>query len=170
MAAVLLGLGSNQGDRVTNLRAAIRRLPPSVTVERVSALYETAPWGVTDQSVFLNAALLGETSLSPVELLYHVKQIEQYVGRRPGERWGPRILDIDILYYDDILLDTPDLQVPHPRIAERAFALCPLADLAPDLADPRSGKSVRDMLASVGDVGIERIAGPAWAEGGAPPE
>ncbi|PZC43196.1 MAG: Dihydropteroate synthase/7,8-dihydro-6-hydroxymethylpterin-pyrophosphokinase, partial [Chloroflexi bacterium] len=123
--AILLGLGSNLGDRLANLRRGVELLGPEVRVQQLSALYESAPWGVTDQPAFLNAALRVETHLSPHDLLAKCKAVEATVGREPGPRWGPRILDIDLLLYRDLRLDEETLTIPHPRIAQRSFVLRP---------------------------------------------
>lgn len=162
MPTVYLGLGANLGDRLESLRRAVAELAGHVTVMRVSSLYETEPWGVGDQPPFLNAVVEGSTELSPAGLLVRVKAMEQCLGRRLGPRWGPRVIDIDILYYDRQVIDTPDLQIPHPRVAERAFVLVPLAELVPELVDPRSGRPVRDLLLTVGIGRVQRVAGPEW--------
>lgn len=133
---VYLALGANLGDRRANLAAALAALPPHVWVERVSHLFETEPAYVTDQPRFLNAVLRGVTGLTPVALLARLKQIEQELGRAAGPRFGPRPIDLDILLYDDLALDSPDLTIPHPRMAERPFVLVPLAQIAPDLTPP----------------------------------
>ena len=133
---VYLALGSNIGDRRAHLAAAVEQLRQHVAVEALSSLYETEPAYVEDQPRFLNAALYGRTALAPAELLAFVKRIEREVGRVAGQRFGPRVLDIDILIYDDTAIDTPDLTIPHPRMAERPFVLAPLAEIAPDLVPP----------------------------------
>ncbi len=157
-----LGLGGNLGDRRASLRAGLGRLAPEVVVEAVSPLYETEPVGVVDQPPFLNAVCRARTALEPQALLAWVKGIEQAAGRRSGPRWGPRPLDIDILVYGDAAIDSPNLQIPHPRLAERAFVLCPLADLAPDLYIPGVGRTVRDLLNETGSEGVRLIAGSGW--------
>jgi len=157
MARVYLGLGSNLGDRAANLHEAIRRLSDRVTIQQVSSLYETEPWGLADQPKFLNAACGGETSLSPHELLEFTQSIERDMGRVPTTRWGPRLIDIDILLYGDTLLDTPDLTIPHPRLTERAFVLVPLAEIAAEVIHPGNGLSMRDLLARCGDTHTVRL-------------
>jgi 2-amino-4-hydroxy-6-hydroxymethyldihydropteridine diphosphokinase len=135
-ALVYLAVGTNLGDRRANLAEALAQLPPQVTVEAVSRLYETAPAYVTDQPPFFNIALKGRTSLVPADLLAYLKLLEKKLGRQKAKRYGPRTIDLDILFYDERVVDSPDLQIPHPRLPERAFVLLPLADIAPDLVHP----------------------------------
>lgn len=142
---VALGLGSNLGDRDANLRAALARLAPAVTIARISAIYDTAPMLVTAQPRFHNIACIAHTTLTPLALLRHTKAVEAAVGRTPGIRYGPRVVDIDILFYDDLTLDTPELRIPHPRIAERAFVLAPLAEITPDLRHPALNATVAEL-------------------------
>src|SRR5262245_29056906 len=154
-ATVYLALGSNLGDRRANLGAAVGRLREQVAIEALSSLYETEPAYVTDQPRFLNAALRGRTALAPQALLAFVKQIEHDLGRAAGQRYGPRVVDIDLLLYGEQTIDTPELIVPHPRMAERPFVLAPLAEIAPDLAPPGWPESVGARAAAVrghGDV------------------
>lgn len=146
-----VGLGANLGDREATIRAAAARLAeePGISVVAVSSLRETDPVGPVDQPRFLNGALALETSLTPRELLERLLAIEQELGRtRDGTRWGPRTLDLDLLLYDDRVIDEPDLVVPHPELAERAFVLEPLVELAPDLALP-DGRRLADVLAEL---------------------
>ena len=152
---VALGLGSNLGDRDANLRAALARLAPAVTIARISAIYDTAPMLVTAQPRFHNIACIAHTTLTPLALLRHTKAVEASVGRTPGIRYGPRVVDIDLLLYDDLVLDTPELHIPHPRIAERAFVLAPLVEIAPDLVI--SGIRVREALRRLDLSGIEKL-------------
>jgi len=153
---IYLALGANLGDRTSNLRRAIEAFPPVVKVLAESPVYETPPWGVTDQPNFLNMAVEGETRLPPLDLLHFLKDLEHSLGRLPSVRYGPRLIDIDILFYADLLLDTPELVLPHPRLHERAFVLVPLADLAPALVHPALGKPVSALLAGVDTKGILR--------------
>ena len=139
---VYLALGSNLGDRRAHLAAAVAGLAPGVVVERVSALYETEPAYVLDQPRFLNAALRGRTALAPAELLELLKRIERELGRAPGLRFGPRVVDLDILLYGGQALASAALTIPHPRMAERPFVLVPLAEIAPDLVPPGWGATV----------------------------
>lgn len=129
MARAGIGLGSNLGDPAANVRAAIDALSEVGTVTSRSRLYRTKPWGRTDQPDFCNAAAIVQTRLGPRELLEQLKALELRLGRMPSERWGPRAIDFDILFYDDVSLNEPGLQLPHPRLLERAFVLVPLAEI-----------------------------------------
>jgi 2-amino-4-hydroxy-6-hydroxymethyldihydropteridine diphosphokinase len=153
---IYLALGSNLGNRLANLQAAIAGLQPDMTARSQSPVYETPPWGITDQPAFLNMALEGKTDLEPVALLTRLKQLEVELGRRPSIRYGPRLIDLDILFYDHLVLDTPELTIPHPRLHERAFVLVPLADLAPDLVHPLLGQTVGALLETIDTTGVER--------------
>lgn len=146
---VYLALGTNLGDRVENLRAALQALLRVVNIQAASPVYETPPWGYTDQPAFLNMALQGETGLAPADLLRELKRIEVELGRQPNFRYGPRVIDLDILFYGQQVMELETLSIPHPRLPERAFVLVPLADLAPDLRHPVLQKTVSEMLASV---------------------
>ncbi len=155
MSILYLALGTNLGKRLANLRAAIKALPPQIRVLAESRVYQTPPWGYEAQSAFLNMAVKGETDLEPQELLKRLKQVEAELGRAPTFRYGPRQIDLDILFYDDLILNEENLVIPHPRLHERAFVLVPLNDLDPDLRHPVNGKTVREMLAEVSIEGIE---------------
>ncbi|GAB4192397.1 MAG: hypothetical protein OHK0024_32550 [Thalassobaculales bacterium] len=150
---MLLALGANLGDRLAALRAALAGIRQWVAVGAVSTVYETDPRYVTDQPKFLNACLAGETALPPAALLARLKALETAIGRRPGQRHGPREIDIDILAMGALRLDTPDLVLPHPRLAERAFVLRPLAEVAPGWRHPANGLTPADMLAALTDDG-----------------
>ncbi|MGB9673809.1 MAG: 2-amino-4-hydroxy-6-hydroxymethyldihydropteridine diphosphokinase [Anaerolineales bacterium] len=143
---VYLALGSNIGDRSAHLRAARNALAPQVEIVACSSIYETPPWGYTDQPYFYNQVLQCTTNLSPQELLEFVKTIEQDLGRSPSFRNGPRTIDIDILFYDELTLNTPSLGLPHPRIDGRAFVWLPLAELAPQLIHPTNGKTATQIV------------------------
>jgi dihydropteroate synthase len=134
-ARIALALGGNVGDKALSLRRALRAIArePGIELTRVSRLYRTAPWGKTDQDWFVNACVLGLTRLGPEALLERMKALEIDLGRTPGERWGPRLIDIDLVAYDDIALRTERLTLPHPELFNRAFVLVPLAEIAPDL-------------------------------------
>lgn len=158
MATVYLALGSNQGDRQQNIETAVALLSPQVRVERLSSLYQTRPQGFREQPMFLNAVLWGRTSLAPQALLQRAKEIEGELGRRPSFPNAPRPIDIDILFYDDRVMDTPGLVIPHPRLSERAFVLVPLMEIAPHLRHPGTGQGVSEMAARLrqkGDNGVE---------------
>ena len=129
-------------------------MPPAVRVLRRSSIYETAPWGYRDQDDFLNMVVEAETELGPKQLLILLKGIEVQLGRKPRFRNGPREIDIDILLYDDLVLDELVLHIPHPRLHERAFILAPLADLAPNLEIPNTGKKVAEFLANLDTSGV----------------
>lgn len=143
MARVFLALGTNLGDREQNLAEAIKRLEECVVVLQVSPIYETDPWGVTDQPDFLNLVLEAETGLMPHDLLRCTNATEDIMGRKTdGVRYGPRLIDIDILFYDDLVFASYSLTIPHPRLIERAFVLAPLADIAPDYEHPAIARTI----------------------------
>jgi len=149
MKTVFIALGTNLGDRVENLRAAIDSLSSVLSVLRESTIYETPPWGFTDQPAFLNMVIEVETNLEPLVLLAYLKKQEDELGRVESFRYGPRQIDLDILFYDDFILEDDKLQIPHPRLHERAFVLVPQAELAPDLVHPILKKSINILLKDV---------------------
>ena len=149
MSIVYLALGTNLGDRPANLRAAMEALSPEIKVLAESKVYETPPWGYETQPAFLNMAVKCETALEPESLLKRLKQLEVQLGREQSFRWGPRLIDIDILFYNDLILESESLTIPHPRLHERAFVLVPLADIAPDFIHPVLKKTIKELLAGV---------------------
>ena len=156
---VYIAMGTNLGDRLSNLRAAIAAFAPDVQGLDESPVYETEPWGYIDQPPFLNMALRAVTDLSPRDLLGRLKGIESTLGRIPNFRNGPRLIDLDILFYDNIILNSPPLVIPHPRLHERAFVLVPLADIAPDLVHPLLGLSVAQLVETVDRRGVSLFLG-----------
>ncbi len=160
MVPVHLGLGTNLGDRPANLRAAVGALADFAIVEAISGVWETAPLYVTDQPAFLNMALRVTTALAPMDLLCRIKTVESELGRVESIRFGPRLIDIDILTYGDVMMDDDRLTLPHPRLGERRFALAPLAEIAAGLRHPVAGHTVAAMLAALPDIGDIRPLGP----------
>ena len=155
---IYLGLGSNLDDRKAYLDAAINAMAPAIRTLRRSPIYETAPWGYTEQDDFLNMVIEAETELGPKQLLILLKGMEVKLGRKPRFQNGPREIDIDILLYDDLVLDDSGLHIPHPRMHERAFILAPLADLAPELEIPNTGQTVARLLSKTNKTGIRAFA------------
>ena len=162
MAPVYIALGSNLGDRQANLRAALRLLGPAVRVEAVSALYESPPQPPAPPPPYLNAVVRAETDLEPRALLRHLKAIEARLGRVDTGYWGPRPIDLDIALYDGLVLDEPDLVIPHARLAERTFVLRPLLDLDPDLTHPRTGERLDALLTRLDATDLNRVAEAGW--------
>jgi 2-amino-4-hydroxy-6-hydroxymethyldihydropteridine diphosphokinase len=157
MPIIYLGLGSNVGDRRANLQAAADGLPPALTLLRASGIYETEPWGYQEQPVFLNQVLEVETSLSPVDLLAALKHLEANLGRQATFRYGPRTIDLDILIYDRLVLSQPDLVIPHPQLALRAFTLVPLAELVPNLIHPVMGVTIAELRDRINLSGVKLV-------------
>lgn len=169
MTHAYVGLGSNLGDSRQHLLDAMTALAelPETQLLASSRLYRTRPWGVLEQPAFVNAAALLDTTLAPHQLLDHLLAIERAHGRqRAGERWGPRTLDLDLLHMPGISLADARLSLPHPRIAERAFVLLPLHELAPDLQLPGQGR-VADLLGAVDRSGCALLAEPPGSVPGA---
>lgn len=147
MKQVFLGLGTNLGDREEQIRLAVHHLNArAIHVSRLSPIYETEPEGFLDQGLFLNAVAEAQTMLAPRELLTAIKQIEVAMKRIGTQRNGPRIIDIDILFYENEVIHEPGLEIPHPRLRERRFVLAPLADIAPGWIDPVSNSTVAELL------------------------
>jgi 2-amino-4-hydroxy-6-hydroxymethyldihydropteridine diphosphokinase len=147
MTRVYIGLGSNMGNRVEHLHLALTSLEMLFELDQLSPVYETPPKYVEDQSPFLNMAVSGETSLDPLQLLVQLKALEIEIGRLPSqERYGPRAIDLDILFFNDSVVTKPELSIPHPLMPEREFVLRPLADIAAGFRHPVSGKTVVQML------------------------
>ncbi|MHB8806948.1 MAG: 2-amino-4-hydroxy-6-hydroxymethyldihydropteridine diphosphokinase [Anaerolineaceae bacterium] len=153
---VFLGTGSNLGDRMANLQKAIDALNSIAIIDQKSKVYETKPWGFTDQPAFLNQVLSATTDLDPFDLLASIKAMENEIGRTPTFRYGPRIIDMDILFFDDLVLDEERLTIPHSHITERAFVMVPLHEIAPQLIHPRLQRTIHDLIAGmdVSDVGL----------------
>ncbi len=152
---ILVALGSNLGDRAANLRAALRLMREAgIVPERVSSVWESEPVPAGQPS-YLNAVAVVETALPPLELLAALKEIEHALGRRPGPRWGPRPIDLDILFYSGVELSTPDLVIPHPLVAERAFVLAPLSEVHSGPL-PGLGRTVLELLAEAPPLGVWR--------------
>ena len=172
-AIAYLGLGTNLGDRRANLRNALQLLSaaPGIRLQRTSQIYETEPWGVTDQPPFLNCAAEIAVTLDPETLLSQCQTVERQVGRVPGPRWGPRLIDVDLLLYGARAVTLPHLEIPHPRLHLRAFALIPLAELAPDSRHPApevwGGRSVGQLAQLAdGQEGVVAVGRPDLAVGG----
>ena len=154
---IYLGLGTNLGDRQANLQDAVAGLFPKVGVLRVSSVYETEPWGYRDQPACLNQVLEGETDLQPLDLLVFLKNLELTLGRQATFLYGPRLIDLDILFYDQAVINQPELVIPHPRLAERAFMLVPLTELAPELRHPVLGLTISMLKNRIDTSGVKLV-------------
>jgi 2-amino-4-hydroxy-6-hydroxymethyldihydropteridine diphosphokinase len=158
---VFLLLGANLGEREATLKQAVQLLSERIApVTAESQLYETAPWGVIDQPAFLNQVIQIETELSPKKVLEQTLSIEKQLGRERRLRWGARVIDIDILYYADLISEDSDLHLPHPRLHERRFTLVPLAEIAPDFIHPVLKKTNQELLERCTDEGIVNVFQP----------
>lgn len=149
MHKVFLALGANVGNKKKNLKEAIKFLSEKIENIKVAQIYETKPWGFKEQGNFLNTALKGDTSLSPLQLLKFVKDIERKIGRIKRFKWGPREIDIDILFYDSLMFGNKILEIPHPRLHERDFVLKPMMDLDPNFIHPKLKKTIRKLYAEL---------------------
>jgi 2-amino-4-hydroxy-6-hydroxymethyldihydropteridine diphosphokinase len=155
---VSLALGTNLGNRQANLKSALQHLSKSVTLQRISSLYETDPVGYEDQPRFLNITCYGTTQLAPQALLDRAKEIEKAMGRQQTIRNGPRPIDIDILLYDRLTLTQERLTIPHPRMRERAFVLVPLQEISPTSVDPVTGQTIQQLAQAISHAGVTKIA------------
>jgi 2-amino-4-hydroxy-6-hydroxymethyldihydropteridine diphosphokinase len=162
LTGIYLGLGANLGDRQANLTSALRLLPPLVRVEAVSPLYQSPPQPPAPPPDYLNAACRVATELAPLPFLRHLKQIEARLGRKDTGHWGPRPIDLDILLFNDEVIATDELTIPHARLAERPFVLRPLLDLDAELVHPATGERLGDLLARLGDYEL-RLITKEWA-------
>jgi dihydropteroate synthase/2-amino-4-hydroxy-6-hydroxymethyldihydropteridine diphosphokinase len=155
-----LSLGSNLGQRQKNLQRAIDALGEVMAVEAISSIYETAPWGFIEQPDFLNICISGKTFLRPDQFLSASKEIEEKVGRQPSRHWGPRLIDIDLLYYERLVIHEEELTIPHPGLTERAFVLKPLAEIAEKFIDPQLNISVAELAQSIDDRAVKLLQDP----------
>lgn len=159
-----IGLGSNLGDREASVRQALEQIAqaPETTVVRASSLYDTEPVGVEDQPNFLNAVAQVETQLTPHQLLWNLMLIERRLGRVRTQRWGPRTIDLDLLLYDDVVIEDESLQLPHPEMTKRSFVLVPLVELEPLLTHPVTGETMLALLQRLGARPLVKHGSRLW--------
>lgn len=149
---IYLGLGSNLGNRQNNLDKALKLLSKNMLLVKVSSVYDTEPFQTYDQPRFLNLVCQAHTNQTPIELLTFIKSIENKLGRAPNTHNAPRQIDIDILFYGNKIIKTPELTIPHPRLTERAFVLIPLAEITPSLIHPISGKTIKQLQQELNEI------------------
>jgi 2-amino-4-hydroxy-6-hydroxymethyldihydropteridine diphosphokinase len=167
MTRVFICLGANIGNRLENLRLALRYLTRRTRIVTVSSLYRSEAVVLPEQAPgpdFFNAVCGIDTALEPEALLAFVKDVEREIGRRPAERWAPRPIDIDILLFGEDVVETATLRIPHPLLQERNFVLVPLAEIAPDIVHPQVQRLLADLAAEVDLSGLSHVAGPEWAD------
>jgi 2-amino-4-hydroxy-6-hydroxymethyldihydropteridine diphosphokinase len=156
MAKVYIGIGSNIGKREYNCKKAIQKIEgKGIRVKKISSMYETKPWGFKEQPLFINMVIEVETEINPYELLKILKQIETEMGRKETIRWGPRIIDLDILLYNNEIIDREDLKIPHPFLHQRDFVLLPLSEIAPETIHPILKKTIKQLKEELIDKDIE---------------
>ncbi|MCC6502162.1 MAG: 2-amino-4-hydroxy-6-hydroxymethyldihydropteridine diphosphokinase [Deltaproteobacteria bacterium] len=154
-----IAIGSNLGDRIANVKKAVLRAADEVkaTLVLLSSFYETEPWGMKEQGAFVNAVMGVETELTPAALLAHLKSVEAGMGRQETERWGPRTIDLDIIFYGDLVVGEDGLTIPHPSAHERAFVMVPLAEIAPEFKHPVLGRTVSEIAGSLDKTGVRKM-------------
>ena len=156
MAIIYIGIGSNLGDKEGNCKTAIERLSKNgIAVKKISSPYRTKPWGVEDQPDFVNMAVKAETNVNPSELLTILKTIEKEMGRQDGVRWGPRLIDLDLLFYDDLVISCDELAIPHPLLHEREFVLLPMTEIAAEFVHPVLKATIKQLAGNLGKVNLQ---------------
>jgi 2-amino-4-hydroxy-6-hydroxymethyldihydropteridine diphosphokinase len=162
MPDAVIAIGSNVGDRYSYLKQAVDKIQSLGNVEQVAPLYETSAYGFTDQPDFLNSALLLRTMVTPRTLLHELKAIEDQLGRKQRIRWGPREIDLDIIFYDDLQMQSHELSIPHPDFHNRRFVLEPLSEIAPEWKSPTDGRTVVQLLNNCPDKTIIEVVNKEW--------
>lgn len=157
MALVYFSIGTNVGERIENLLEAIKGLRNIIHNIKLSYVYETKPWGYQDQDSFLNICVSGRADIEPENLLKKIKSLEQEIGRDETFKWGPRKIDIDMLFYDDRIVDLDDLKIPHREIEERAFVLIPFMDISPKFVHPVLKRSIQELASEVDSDGVKKF-------------